>query len=209
MLPALSDWGRENPDPTGERLILQPFLPSVNAYDAIARPHEVSDWGPFEWAGDMSAEDWIEHIPAMTTALAYMHSQGKVVGEAILPNLVFTEDGLPIWVDAEVSYRREIPTLQQHAFDLRNLTLSLSSSLRQRMGAAFDTHSVVTAVVNAYPEPAVLQQLAALLEKPLPWCQRLAMNEFMRYRIGAGSNEQYEHVRHVLREQISRVLEGK
>lgn len=176
-----------------DEVVVTPFLPSINAYDALARSGDISDFGPFDWVRDISLEQAICCLPAMTFALAHMHQRGVSVGEATMANMIFSERGVPMFVGVDTRYQG-ISRVEQRATDIRTMILSVFSSLQGRFGDQVKVGQVIGPVLKKYPFYDVSTQLPALNRAPLSWRRRLGFDGFSQYRLG-GNLAQFEQVR--------------
>lgn len=185
-----------------EDFVAMPFIPSLNAYDIIARAEKITNWGDFSSWRNIELRPARVDLSHISTALAALHRRNLTWGEAILPNVIFTQEGLPIWVDAEMRYEGLSPE-EERATDLRNLIVSASGAINGKWG--INDALICQAVVCVHPEE-VLVELEKMCRYALPLRQRLLFDSFGKYRLGAKGLAHFERVRECIRVELDRIL---
>jgi tRNA A-37 threonylcarbamoyl transferase component Bud32 len=159
----------ETDDPN---VVLMPFIENMNANDVFAFNHEIKDFGVLPEAKDAGVDEKMEYADRIVDELANIHAKGAAWGEAILANMIITEGGKPVIVDPEVRYNKDVPLTEQKARDLRDLTMSIVSALRQSK-EEFDVRTVVERVVGRHPDAAVRAELRQLAQKKPSFIRKL------------------------------------
>jgi tRNA A-37 threonylcarbamoyl transferase component Bud32 len=184
-----------------DNVVVMPFVESINAYDIFAHKKDIKDFGPFDWAKDISVEERIKLLEPMAVELERIHKAGRTWGEAILPNFILTKDKKPILIDPETVYE-QIPVPEQQATDLRNLITSACGSLAR--GERYsDFKVVIRNILAGYKDKLVLGALKKLCGEPLSAWKNLFFNLFTRYRVGATDLNEFETVMQVIVEVLS------
>lgn len=185
---------------TPENMVVMPYVESINAYDIFAHQKDIKDFGPFDWAKEMTVEDKIAMCGEFAKTLKATHDTGRTWGEAILPNLILTKDKKPILIDAETTYEG-IPENEQKASDIRNLISSISGALARSAGIK-DFTPIVRKVLHEYRDPEVRNELKRICSKPQPWRQRMIFNAFTKFRLGATDLDEFERVKKAIVEVL-------
>ena len=181
-------------------LVVMPFVAGVNMYDAFAHRSTVKDWGKFSNVVKKAEEAPADMLSDISFSLAVLHQMGITWGEAILQNVICTENAFPVWVDAEMRYQG-LSLVQQKAMDVRNLTLSATGVVAERAAH----RELVRAIVEPHPV-GVLGALQDLSAQCLPCRQRYVFERFGKYRIGARGYEHFEETRNSVRVVLADVL---
>lgn len=194
----------EVPTVAGTRpdMVAMPYLEVFNAYDLFAHQKDVRDFGPFGWAKEATAGDKLALVAKIGGALKELHGKGKTWGEAILPNVVLTQEREPIFVDPETTYEG-IPETEQRARDVRTLITSISGALARGDGQR-NFQDVAHLVLEGYgDEPELLEALDALCANPLTWRQKLNFEFWGKFRIGATDGKEFQEVCAAIRAAIA------
>jgi tRNA A-37 threonylcarbamoyl transferase component Bud32 len=152
-----------NPDPN---LVLMPYIPNVNAYDAIANNKTIENFGECDWAKTLSPGDKIVIGKSIIQELASLHGKNIAWGETILPNIILSKNQKPIIVDPEVSYGKNVPLEEQKARDLHDLLRSISGALNKSEGVTDESYnSVVKQLLDSYQDQKVITKLKEISAK--------------------------------------------
>ncbi|MEK7105110.1 MAG: hypothetical protein AAB865_00260 [Patescibacteria group bacterium] len=185
----------KNEDP---HTILMPYIPNVNAYDALANNHEITNFGEIPWANELTAEKKNELLRAIMGEIADIHRQGIAWGEAILPNLILTKDKRAIMCDPEVRYDEDVPLSEAQGRDLRDLILSTCAALRKSEQTK-DFASVVKLLLDAYPDETVIDALKKSSGESFSLGLQLTFwNE--KLRTGVESKKEYQAILQAVRD---------
>jgi len=178
--------------------VLMPYVPNVNAYDAIANNKKIKDFGEITWAKDITPEMKLELLKNIMAEVQDIHESGIAWGECILQNLILTESQRAIMCDPEVRYDEDVPLKEAQARDLKDLLLSSCTALRKSEGAV-DIKGTVHAMLDGYKDDKVLKELRKICK--IEFSLGLAVtfwNE--KLRTGVESREEYNAILTAARE---------
>ena len=185
-------------------LVVMPYIPSINGYDLFARPQEITDWGIFQ---DMQGLNWqqsMQLLQKVAVALAALHTNKQSWGEAILQNVVFTSERIPLWVDAEMAYR-DMTWEREQATDVRNLAISSLGSFANRDRHGFDQDELLSTLLTVQ-SAVVLADLDRLCTEPMGWRQAQVFEQFGKYRLGAKNRAHFESCKVAIRGKLKELL---
>lgn len=185
-------------------LVVMPYIPSINGYDLFARPQEITHWGIFEAMQGLNWEQSMHLLQKVAVALASLHSNKLSWGEAILQNVVFTPEKVPLWVDAEMAYR-DMTWEREQATDVRNLAISSLGSFANGNRRDFDQDEVLHALLTVQ-STEVLEDLDRLCTEPMGWRQAQIFEHFGKYRLGAKNRAHFEACKAAIRGKVKQIL---
>lgn len=178
--------------------ILMPYIPNINAYDAIANNHAIKDFGEIDWATDLTAEKKEELLQSIMREVGDIHGQGVAWGEMILQNLILTKDKRAIMCDPEIRYDKDVPLNEAQARDLRDLILSVCAAMRKSEGKT-DFASTVKVLLDEYHDDEVVDILKKISDGQFSLGLQLTFwNE--KLRTGVESKEEYQAILSAVRE---------
>ncbi len=175
-------------------VVLLPYLKNVNAYDLFANNHDMSveDFGDMAWAHEVGIDQKLDLADSIVDELRRVHEQGKVWGEVILPNVIFTaEEKQPVICDPEVVYNKDVETDEAKARDLKDLIHSVCGALA-RSEKMEDLEGVVKRLMDRYQDQSVIDRLQELSRKKRTVLQKLT---FGYEKVRSGATDQAEYIR--------------
>jgi hypothetical protein len=183
----------ENADP---EVVLTPFIPSVDAHDALAfnkGEKPIKNFGAVPQVAGWGLPEKIRFAEKTVKEIADAHSAGQTFGEMILPNVLITSSGEPVIAFPETRYDKDVPVLEAKARDLRDFIHSAVSALRKSEGDAVDIPEIAKRLVVSHPDENVRSEIIRLCQEKTPWFQKLIrpIHEFPR--LGT-SGKDYEAV---------------
>lgn len=177
--------------------VLMPFLPNVNGYDVFVHNKEIGDFGEVEWANNVDLEKKLGLVDKIIDELRRVHGQGKVWGEFILPNIIFTKEEQVVVCDPEMEYDAGVSSLEARARDVKDILHSVCSALAKAEGQQ-DFPSVVKRILDRYEDEEVIAQLQKLVAGKRKWWQKLTF-AYEQVRTGSASQAEYEDVLSAIR----------
>jgi hypothetical protein len=175
-----------------QHTVLMPYVPNVNAYDAITNKDENRDFGEIEWAKEVTPEDRRELLQNMMSEIQDIHKEGIAWGECILKNLILTKEKRAIMCDPEVRYDAGVPLKEAQARDLKDFLISACTALREGEGSV-DIKTAVGTLLDEYQDEKVLKELRKLCKTGFsPGLAAMFWNE--KLRLGVESREEYDAI---------------
>ena len=184
----------ENGDP---HMAMMPFVPNANGKDVFANNAEIGNFGACGWAKEAGLEEKNALSGKVINEMKRFHDEKGAWGEAVLSNVIFTEQQEPVMCDFEVAYDEDVPLAEAKARDLKDMCISISAALEKAHGQ--DIGATVTNLLDHYDDPAVINELKKLASKK----RGVLKNLFFGYeqaRTGAKSKKQYDAISKAIEE---------
>jgi hypothetical protein len=179
----------ESSDP---HTVLMPFIPNVNGYDVFVHNKEIGDFGEIKWANKVDLEKKLELVDKIIDELRRVHEEGKVWGEFILPNIIFTKEQNVVVCDPEIEYDEGVSSLEARARDIKDILHSTCSALAKAEGMQ-DFPLIVKRILDRYGDEEVIGELQKLAAGKRKWWQKLTF-AYEQVRTGSASQQEYEEV---------------
>lgn len=183
----------ENADP---HMAMMPYVPNANGKDVFANNAEIESFGTCAWAKESDLEEKNALSGRIMDEMKRFHDVHGGWGEAVLSNVIFTEDKNPVLCDFEVAYGKKVSLAEAKARDVKDMCMSVAAALEAAHGQ--DNAATVKTLLDRYADPEVLAELKRLASKKRGVLGTIFFG-YEQARTGTKSKKQYDAILKAIR----------